>query len=77
MQKKARSGNARIASVAIPVRGTRTDETDGRVSEEFAGEALFRCSQGRAEIAQFVVNLISFPYGLSDFFAEQVAVSVT
>ena len=40
-------------------------------------DALFRCSQGRAKIAQFVVNLISLPYGLGDFFAEQIAVSVT
>src|SRR5262245_44017879 len=49
----------------------RTDT--GRV----ARNALLRRSQGRAEIAQFVVDLLSFPYGLGDFFAEQTAVTVT
>src|SRR5215471_6646068 len=50
---------------------------DGGVGQEFTGEPLFGCSQCSAKIAQFVVNLTSSPYGLSDFFAEQIAVSVT
>src|SRR2546430_13996789 len=41
------------------------------------GEALFRGSQGRAEIAQFVVDLRNFPYGLGDFFAKQTALTTT
>src|ERR1043166_2487878 len=44
---------------------------------EFARKALLRGSQGRAEIAQFVVDLLSFTYGFGDFFAEQPAVTVT
>ena len=43
---------------------------------QLAGKALFRGSQGRAEIAQFVVDLLSFTYGLGDFFAEQTAITV-
>src|SRR5205085_147492 len=44
--------------------------------ERLAGKALFRGSQGRAKIAQFVIDLLGFPYGLGDFFAEQIAVTV-
>src|ERR1700686_2358866 len=40
-------------------------------------EALSRGSQGRAEIAQFVVDLLRFTYGLGDFVAEQTAITVT
>ena len=34
VQKTARSSNARMSSLAIPVRGARTDETDGGVGEK-------------------------------------------
>src|SRR2546429_8108288 len=44
---------------------------------QLAAKALFRGSQGRAEIAQFVVDLVSSSYGLGDFFAEQTAVTTT
>src|ERR1043166_7213731 len=75
VQKTTRSMRVRPQlSVLFAVRERYTDL---RVNEEFAGEALFRCSQGRAKIAQFVVNLICFSYGLGDFFAEQIAVSIT
>jgi len=37
---------------------------------------LLRGREGRAEIAQFVVDLVSSSYGLGDFFAEQTAVTV-
>src|SRR6202035_5291706 len=65
------------ASPQLPFLFAVANGRDRRVSEDFAEEALFRCSQGCTEIAQFVVNLIGFPYGLGDFFAEQIAVSVT
>ena len=57
------------SGVPVSVRSARTDET-AELVERLARKALFGGSQGRAEIAQFVVDLLGFPYGLGDFFAE-------
>jgi len=48
----------------------RANRRDGGVGRGSGGKALLRCSEGRTEIAQFVVDLLGFPYGLGDFFAE-------
>ena len=57
------------SGVPVSVRSARTDET-AELVERLARKALFRGSEGRAKIAQFVVDLLGFPYGLGDFFAE-------
>ena len=57
------------SGVPVSVRIARTDET-AELVESLAGKALLRSSEGRTEIAQFVVDLLGFPYGLGDFFAE-------
>ena len=57
------------SSVPVPVRSVRTDEA-AELVESLPGKALLRSSEGRTEIAQFVVDLLGFPYGLGDFFAE-------
>ena len=56
------------------VRDVRTDET-AELVKTLPGR-LLRGREGRAEIAQFVVDLVSSSYGLGDFFAEQTAVTV-
>ena len=56
--------------------GGRVTPCAARV-KSLPGKTLLRGGQGRAEIAQFVVDLVSFSNGLGDFFAEQIAITVT
>jgi len=57
------------SGVPVSVCSARTDET-AELVEGLVGKALLRSSEGRTEIAQFVVDLLGFPYGWGDFFAE-------